>query len=77
MTMPNLRVFIVAGNHDEYEDWLHQNKCEPRQRYIYVSGPDVFQGFANIVVKYVGSYYSREDIEHIKIALTELQVIYE
>ena len=68
----NKKLFIVAGNHEQYKQWLKTNWDRIQQMgitrrldVIYVSGPDTFRGCANVHGFFIGTFRNRQDIKQI------------
>lgn len=63
------KLFIVAGNREQYREWVKTNLTRfPNillQNFIFVSGPEVFRGYNEVHGFYIGSYRQRPDIEEI------------
>ena len=57
--------FVVAGNFQEYTDYINRKEYNPRE-YVYVSDPMQLRGRTEIEGFYIGSYESRPDIDQIK-----------
>lgn len=62
--------WVVAGNYQEYTNWLHENNYE-RTQWRFVSGVDDLRGHIDPHGIFIGTYYLRTDIVQI---LTQLQV---
>ena len=70
----NDRIFIVAGNHQQYKEWVRKNidrfyainTSISLSNFVYVSGPEIFRGYNEVHGYYIGSYKDREDIEQIQ-----------
>ena len=60
--------FIVAGNHNVYQNWLHEKRYTP-QEYRYVTSSDILRGRINIEGFYIGTYKERKDIEEIQMII--------
>ena len=58
-------IYIVAGNYKEYTDYVCRNRFKDEQ-YTYVQDVDYIRGLNEIKGFYIGTYYSRPDIEAIK-----------
>jgi len=58
--------YIVAGNYQEYNDFMHRHRDTPNEVYVYVDSADHLKGMINIEGYYVGTYYKRHDIGEIK-----------
>ena len=58
-------IYIVAGNYKEYTDYVCRNR-DKDERYTYVQDVDYIRGLNEIKGFYIGTYYSRPDIEAIK-----------
>ena len=58
-------IYIVAGNYNEYTDYVYKNQ-DKDERYTYVYDVDNIRGLNSIKGFYIGTYYSRPDIEKIK-----------
>ena len=70
----NDRIFIVAGNHQQYKEWVRKNidrfyannTSISLSNFVYVSGPEIFRGYNEVHGYYIGSYKNRPDIEQIR-----------
>ena len=70
----NDRIFIVAGNHEQYKQWVKKNidrfyaknTSISLSNFVYVSGPEIFRGYSEVHGYYIGSYKDREDIDQIR-----------
>lgn len=60
--------YIVAGNYEQYEDWLKRKKVDPRA-YRYVENKYTLTGAVNISGFFIGTYHYRSDIDEILIAI--------
>ena len=60
--------FIVAGNIDEFSNYLRDKQAEGKN-YVYVDGPHVFRGRRDVHGFYIGSYKKRADIDEIMEAI--------
>jgi hypothetical protein len=64
------KLFIVAGNREQYREWVKTNLTRfPNillQNFVYVSGPEIFRGYSEVHGFYIGNYRERPDIEEIK-----------
>jgi hypothetical protein len=58
-------IYIVAGNYKEYTDYVCRNR-DKDERYTYVHDVDYIRGLNEIKGFYIGTYYSRPDINLIK-----------
>ena len=61
-------VFIIAGKYDEYLHYL-RNKYrigDNINRYRYVGDSTVLRGHVNISGFYIGTYYTRHDLNDLK-----------
>jgi len=65
----NNKIFVVAGNYEQYKDWVKRNLAENTSislsNFVYVNGPEVFRGFNQVHGYFVGSYRTRPDIREI------------
>jgi len=71
---PKKKIFIVAGNLKEFEDYqrkkLHEwteysNILDPFPEYVYVSNANQLRGLNEIEGYYIGSYEDRTDLDEI------------
>lgn len=65
------KIYIVAGNYNEYRDYVNRKKLEDPEKYknielIYVNSEITLLGLSEIEGFYIGTYYERNDIEDIK-----------
>ena len=58
--------YIVAGNYEEYNEFMYRHRDTPNEVYVYVDSYTQLKGIVNIEGYYVGTYYKRHDIEAIK-----------
>jgi len=63
--------YIVAGTYAEFTNFVTNSPSNIV--YRYVSGPDSLLGTMNPVVKYVGSYFMRSDLEDIQLMEQQCQ----
>lgn len=71
----NEKIFVVAGNHEQYNSWLkkhidelynkHPNLSVSLSNFVYVHGPEVFRGFNRVHGYFTGTYKDRNDIRDI------------
>ena len=71
----NERIFIIAGNHEQYKNWVKKNidriyEADPSRsislsNFVYVSGPEQFRGHNEVHGYFVGTYRDRPDIRDI------------
>ena len=58
--------YIVAGNYQEYNEFMYRHRDTPNEVYVYVDSYTQLKGIVNIEGYYVGTYYKRHDIGAIK-----------
>jgi len=58
--------YIVAGNYEEYNEFMFRHRDNPNEVYVYVDSYTQLKGMTNIEGYYVGTYYKRGDIGAIK-----------
>ena len=58
--------YVVAGNYEEYNDFMYRHRDTPNEIYVYVDSYTQLKGMVNIEGYYVGTYYKRHDIGAIK-----------
>ena len=58
--------YIVAGNYEEYNEFMYRHRDTPNEVYVYVDSYTQLKGIVNIEGYYVGTYYKRHDIGAIK-----------
>jgi hypothetical protein len=76
------RIYIVAGNYDEFEQYARKKFDEWRRRtpvkkelstptleYVYVKDRYTLLGLSNVKGYYIGTAFQRKDIEQIKQAI--------
>lgn len=59
------RKYIVAGNYEQFRAYIRK-KNDINTEYIYVDSPNKLKGLSEIEGYYIGTYYNRPDIQHIK-----------
>ncbi len=70
----NEKIFIIAGNHIEYKDWVQKNMMRlysennsiSLSNFVYVDSVDRLRGCKEVHGFFVGSYANRTDFEKIK-----------
>jgi len=62
--------YVVAGNLEEYNDFVYRHKDDVNVAYFYVDNPLLLVGRTNIEGYYTGTYYKRPDIGRIKDIIT-------
>jgi hypothetical protein len=62
--------YIVAGNYEEYNDFMYRHRDTPNEVYVYVDSYTQLNGMINIEGYYTGTYYKRHDIDRIKDIIT-------
>jgi hypothetical protein len=50
---------VIAGNHKQYVDWLHENGLQSKD-YKYIQSPEDYCGYQNLPVFLVGDYYQNQ-----------------
>jgi hypothetical protein len=68
------RIYVIAGNHAQANDYIRR-KCEERFKngetnvsmsdYSYVSTPDTFRGLREVHGVFIGTFRDRPDLEEI------------
>jgi len=58
--------YVVAGNYQEYNEFMYRHRDIPNEVYVYVDSPKHLTGIVNIEGYYTGTYYKRHDIGEIK-----------
>ena len=58
--------YIVAGNYEEYNEFMYRHRDTPNEVYVYVDSYTQLKDLINIEGYYVGTYYKRHDIGRIK-----------
>jgi hypothetical protein len=71
----NQKIFIVAGNYQQYKDWVKRNidrlyQADPSKsismsNFVYVSVEDTFRGHREVHGYFVGTFRDRPDIKDI------------
>ena len=69
----NEKIFIVAGNYEQYKQWVKNNidryysnnTSISLSNFVFVSGPEIFRGYNEVHGVYTGSYKNRPDINEI------------
>lgn len=70
----NEKIFIIAGNYDEYKDWVQKNMMRlwsenqslSLSNFVYVDSVDKLRGRKEVHGFFVGSYANRTDLQKIK-----------
>ena len=70
----NDRIFIVAGNYEQYKEWVRKNIDQfyakdtsiSLSNFVYVHSADTFRGHREVHGYYIGTYNDRPDIEQIR-----------
>jgi len=67
----NNPIYIVAGNHEEFENYVLKKNRQMvnKQNYIYVKNRYDLMGLTEIKGYYIGTAFQREDINQIKQAI--------
>ena len=62
-----MEMFVIAGNVNEYQNWLFHLKktTNYRSNYRYVGVPDILRGIENPHGVFIGTWYNRKDIHEI------------
>jgi len=68
--------FIVAGNYNEYNEFMHKHRDDINVVYQYVDNPRTLLGLKNIEGFYIGTYYTRHDIGAIKDMIKTSKTVY-
>jgi hypothetical protein len=69
----NEKIFIVAGNYEQYKQWVKNNidryysnnTSISLSNFVYVSGPEIFRGYNEVHGVFTGTYSNRPDINEI------------
>lgn len=73
------RIYIVAGNMDEYRAYVFKKKAEYDRReeifpiHTFVHSADHLRGLRDIKGFYIGSYEQRSDIDKIKFQIAVIK----
>ena len=59
-----MKNFIIAGNYDQYKDWLRKKILSP-STHVCVSSPAVLRGVQNPHGWFIGTWRDRDDMEEI------------
>jgi len=68
--------FIVAGNYNEFNVFMHKHRDDINVVYQYVDSPKTLTGLKNIEGFFVGTYYKRHDIGAIKDMIKMSKTVY-
>ena len=68
--------YIVAGNYQEYNEFMYRHRDTPNEVYVYVDSAEHLKGMINIEGYYVGTYYKRHDIGEIKEVIRISKLLY-
>ena len=64
------KIFIVAGNHAEYKEWVRENidrfYNKNTSDFVYVRDIDTLRGHREVHGYYIGSHKNRPDIKQIQ-----------
>ena len=71
------KIFIVAGNHAEYNEWVRENIDRFYDKntsislsdFVYVRDIDTLRGHREVHGYYIGSHKNRPDIKQIQEAI--------
>lgn len=66
-------LYIVAGNNNEYRNWVAQQKTFHSSKTRYVSNADQLRGLSNIEGRFIGTCYDRPDIVEIVIHINVIR----
>ena len=66
-------IYIVAGNNNEYRNWVAQQKMFHPSKIRYVSNADQLRGLSNIEGRFIGTCYDRPDIVEIVIHINVIR----
>lgn len=55
-------IYIVAGNNNEYRNWVAEQKTFHSSKTCYMSNVDQLRGLSNIEGRFIGTCYDRPDI---------------
>ena len=66
-------IYIVAGNNNEYRNWVAQQKTFHPSKTRYVSNADQLRGLSNIEGRFIGTCYDRPDIVEIVIHINVIR----
>ena len=71
----NNPIYIVAGNHEEFENYVLRKHRQMvyKQNYIYVKNRYDLMGLSEITGYYIGTAFEREDINQIKQAIAHVK----
>ena len=60
--MARLKFFVVAGNYQEFQDFVIRKRMKGfSYDFVYVSTPEMLRGMTTIRGFYIGTYRERED----------------
>jgi hypothetical protein len=70
----NEKIFIIAGNYNEYKDWVQKNMARlysennsiSLSNFVYVDSIDRLRGRKEVHGFFIGSFENREDFKKIK-----------
>ena len=58
--------YVVSGNYEEYQEFMHKHRDDINVVYLYVNSVKDLKRKVNIEGYYTGTYYKRHDIGEIK-----------
>jgi len=62
------RQYIVAGNYDQYCQWIKERGLSPKE-CVHVYDSNTIRGIRNPTGRLIGTWYEREDAMDILVAL--------
>ena len=73
--MARLKLFVVAGNYQEFQDFVIRKRMKGfSYDFVYVSKPEILYGMTTIRGFYIGSYRDREDWPQIRDMIAIIKV---
>lgn len=66
----NLKLFVVAGNYQEFQDFVIRKRMKGfSYDFVYIANADELRGMSTIRGFYIGTYRQREDWSEIRDAI--------
>ena len=55
------KIYIIAGNYDQYKQWVWERGLYGNKDFVFVTAPDAFRGIDNPGGRFIGTWYERPD----------------
>jgi hypothetical protein len=75
MVMSRLKLFVVAGNYQEFQDFVINKRMKGfSYDFVYISGAEMLRGMSTIRGFYIGTYRERQDWPEIRDQIAIIKV---